>query len=190
MFGLGTAVYVVVLGFLLFALVRSRRAQEQERAEGIDSNLLIIGGGIIAPLLILPIIWVLTLRSMATLADPPTPPQLTVEVMGRQWSYEVRYPSQRVTLINEMRIPAGTPVQLKVASADVIHSFWVPRLMGKIDMVPGRINERWIEASQPGTYLVECAEFCGLWHARMRMHVVAMAPNEFAVWLAEQSANQ
>lgn len=163
---------------------------DREPSELLDSNLLIIGGGIVVPLLILPIIWVLTLRSMAVLASPPTPPELTVEVIGRQWWYEVRYPDQQITLINELRIPSGTPVQLKVSSADVIHSFWVPRLMGKIDMVPGRTHERWIEASQPGTYLVECAEFCGLWHARMQMSIVAVPPSEFAAWLASQPPRQ
>jgi cytochrome c oxidase subunit 2 len=193
MFGLGTLVYVGVLGALFFAILRSRRPEQPEPArngEVMDSNLLIVGGGIVVPLLILPIIWALTLRSIATLASPPTPPQLTIEVIGRQWSYEVRYPEQQITLLNEMRIPTGVPVQVRVASADVIHSFWVPRLMGKIDMVPGRTNESWLEASAPGTYPVECAEYCGLWHARMRMDVIAQPPAEFRDWLASQQSSR
>jgi cytochrome c oxidase subunit 2 len=187
MFGLGTLVYVAVLGLLFYALFRSRRATAGEERDVVNSSLVIVGGGIVLPLLILPIIWVLTLQSMAQLAAPPTPTSLTVEVVGHQWWYEVRYPAQGLTLANEMRIPSGTPVQLQVSSEDVIHSFWVPRLMGKIDMVPGRINERWVEAAQPGSYLVECAEFCGLWHARMQMTIVAVDPAEFTSWLASQT---
>ncbi|MBX6342808.1 MAG: cytochrome c oxidase subunit II, partial [Thermomicrobiaceae bacterium] len=84
--------------------------------------------------------------------------------------------------------PAGQTVRLRVTSADVIHSFWVPRLMGKIDMIPGVRNQRWLVADQPGRYLVECSEFCGRWHARMRMEVVAVSPSEFQAWLARQPA--
>jgi cytochrome c oxidase subunit 2 len=186
MFGLGTAVYVLVLGILFYAIFRARRPAENQPGQVVDGNMLIIGGGIVIPLLVLPIIWAITLRSMAELAEPPSPPTLTVEVTGHQWWYEVRDPERGISRRNEMRIPAGEVVQLRVGSADVIHSFWIPRLMGKIDMIPGRINQIWFAASQPGTYLVECAEFCGLQHATMQMEVVAMPAAEFAAWLTSQ----
>jgi cytochrome c oxidase subunit 2 len=184
MFWLSMAIFAVVLAALGYAIVRSGRARQGEAHPVVDDNLLIVGGGVVVPLIVLPILWVATLRSMNADAEPPVPPALTVEVVGRQWSYEVRYPQQGITLTNEMRLPTGQPVALRVTSADVIHSFWVPRLMGKIDMLPGKVHGTWLQADEPGTYLVECAEFCGLWHAKMHMSIVAEPPPEFAAWLA------
>ena len=184
MFWLSIAIFAVVLAALAYAVVRSVRQRPDAGHAVIDDNLLIVGGGIVLPLIVLPILWVATLRGMRADAAPPAPPALTIEVVARQWSYEVRYPEQGITLANEMRLPAGQPVTLRVTSTDVIHSFWVPRLMGKVDMLPGKVIETWLLAAEPGTYLVECAEFCGLWHAKMHMSIVAEPPAQFAAWLA------
>ena len=186
MFWVGVPIYALVLAALLLALIRARRRRQPDADGGMDETWLIVGGGVVLPLLVLPILWVATLRAMAAEAQPPAPPALTITITGHQWWYEVQYPEQGVTLTNELRVPAGQTVALRVTSADVIHSFWIPRLMGKIDMLPGVVNERWLVAAEPGSYLVECAEFCGLLHARMQMFVVAEPPAQFAAWLASQ----
>jgi cytochrome c oxidase subunit 2 len=177
MSALGLAVFLVVVATLLVALARRSRQRPL-----VGDALVIVGGGIVLPLLTLPVVWALTLVPLrdATVAREP---ELTIEVIGHQWWYEVRYESGLV-LRDEMRVPSGVPVRLRLRSADVIHSFWAPRLAGKMDLIPGRTNELVIEASRPGTYLVMCAEFCGLWHARMRMEIRADEPATFARWLA------
>jgi cytochrome c oxidase subunit 2 len=184
MFWLSMAIFALVLVVLAGALVRSGRERQDDEVPLVSDTFLIVGGGVVLPIIVLPILWVATLQSMRVDAEPPVPPALTVEVVGRQWGYEVRYPEQGITLSNEMRLPVGAPVELRVTSADVIHSFWVPRLMGKIDMLPGKVQRGWVQADEPGTYLVECAEFCGLWHAKMHMSIVAEPPAQFAAWLA------
>lgn len=185
MFGAGSAVYAGVLGLLFLAFLRARRPVEvpPDDARGM---LLIVGGGIALPLIVLFPLWVLTLTSMRDVAQPPSPPRLTVEITGSQWQYEVRYPAYGVQTADEVHIPTGEPVMFELTSVDVIHSFWVPRLGGKTDMIPGVVNRMWLQASEPGTYLVECAEFCGLWHARMQMPLYAKSPEDFAAWLANQ----
>jgi cytochrome c oxidase subunit 2 len=110
-----------------------------------------------------------------------------VEVTGRQWWWEVRYPESGVVTANEIRIPAGRPVRLVVTSGDVIHSVWIPELHGKIDMIPGRSNSQVIIADEPGEYRGECAEFCGAQHAKMQFIVVAEPPERFAAWLERQA---
>jgi cytochrome c oxidase subunit II len=179
MTAIGIAVYVLVLAALLIAIVRRRR-----EAPLVRDSVVIVGGGVVLPLLVLPALWVATLLPMRDLAVRAEP-AVTIEVIGHQWWYEVRYPDRGIVLRDEMRVPAGQGVLLRLTSADVIHSFWAPRLAGKMDMIPGRTTELWIEASRPGTYLVQCSEFCGLWHARMRMEIVAETPEAFARWLEQ-----
>ncbi len=111
---------------------------------------------------------------------------MTIDVEGNQWWWEAAYPGYDEVTANEIHIPAGEPVLVRLASLDVIHSFWVPELAGKLDLVPGQINELWIEAAEPGVYFGQCAEFCGVQHALMAFHVVADPPEEFAAWIAEQ----
>ena len=113
----------------------------------------------------------------------PTP--LRIDAIGRQWVWEMHYPDNGVRLQNEMRIPAGRPVDVHTQSRDVIHSFWVPRLGGKLDAVPGRTFVVRLQADEPGTYRGQCAEFCGTGHAHMTMTVVAMAPADFDAWLQQ-----
>lgn len=112
-----------------------------------------------------------------------------IEVIARQWSWEVRYPGSPQVLHNALRLPAGEPVDIQVRSDDVIHSFWVPRLHGKIDAVPGRVNVIRLHADAPGRHRGQCAEFCGLQHARMVMQVEVMPAPEFTRWLQQKAAN-
>jgi len=113
---------------------------------------------------------------------------LTIELVGHQWWWEVRYvdpdPSQLVVDANELHIPAGDPVQVKVTSHDVIHSFWVPNIIGKRDLIPGYTSSLFLDADRPGVYRAQCAEFCGAEHAKMALTVVVHPRAEFARWLA------
>ncbi|HUG48692.1 MAG TPA: cytochrome c oxidase subunit II [Candidatus Limnocylindria bacterium] len=186
MFALAAGVMALVTVLLLAALWRGRRSRElpESRLNGI---LLVVGGGIVLPLLVLPVLWVLTLQGMAALAQPDGPAELEIEIRGRQYSYEVLYPASGVQLTDEVRIPTGRPVLLRLHGDDVIHSFWVPRLSGKTDLIPGVVNEAWIRAESPGTYEGRCAEYCGVGHTEMGLTVIAQTPEEFEAWLAEHS---
>jgi cytochrome c oxidase subunit 2 len=143
-------------------------------------------GGVIFPAIILSLTLFFTLRSHIALAYPPTPPALTIEVIGHMWWWEVRYPDHEVTTANEIYIPAGQPVNIRLTTNDVIHSFWVPELNGKIDMIPGKTNSLWLQAAEPGIYRGLCTEFCGLQHAKMQYLVIAVPPNAFAQWVEQQ----
>ena len=112
--------------------------------------------------------------------------QMTIEVTGQQWFWQVRYPGTGVVTANEIHIPVGTRVNVVATTADVIHSFWIPQLNRKIDMIPGRRNRVLLEADRPGRYRGQCAEFCGLQHAHMSMWVFAEPPDRFKAWLAAQ----
>ena len=183
MLAMSVGVVALVVGLLGWALWRGRRPRP-EAPSPLASTRLVVAGGIVLPLLVLPIVWLLSLQAMGGLAAPPGGAAVEVEVTGRQFGYEVRYPGHEAALLDEVRIPAGAPVLLRLASVDVIHSFWVPRLGGKMDLVPGQLNEMWLQADEPGTYEGRCAEFCGIGHTAMRIVVVAMEPADFEAWLA------
>src|SRR5206468_349111 len=113
---------------------------------------------------------------------------LRVEVIGHQWWWEYRYPTLNISAYNELHIPVGTPVQLDMTSADVIHSFWVPRLGGKRDLIQGRTNRIAFRADSTGEYSGQCAEFCGVSHANMRLRVFVQSDSVFQRWLDQQRA--
>lgn len=186
MSALAAGVMALVALLLLAALWRGRRGRELPESR-LNGMLLVIGGGIVLPLLVLPVLWVLTLQGMAALAQPEDPSELEIEIRGRQWSYEVFYPASGALLIDEVRIPTGQAVLLRLHGEDVIHSFWVPRLGGKTDLIPGVVNETWIRAEEAGTYEGRCAEYCGIGHTEMGLTVIAQPPAEFEAWLAERS---
>jgi cytochrome c oxidase subunit 2 len=136
-----------------------------------------------------------TFAVMAAISRPPAAaakPDFTVEVEGRQWWWRVRYVSpdlqRSFETANEIHIPAGRPVHFRLIAADVIHSFWIPALGGKTDLIPGQSNEAWLEADRPGTYRGQCAEFCGLQHAHMIPLVIADPPETFTAWWDAQLA--
>ncbi len=190
MFGLATAVYMVVAGLIIAAAMRGRRAGEGEGdGEGRPSRITDSGfiwvGGVIVPGLILGLLAVVTVDSTNDLRRSE-PGALRIEVTGYQWWWDVRYPDDGVVTANEIHIPAGRPVEIGLRSADVIHSFWVPQLAGKVDQVPGQRNVIRLEADQPGTYRGFCAEFCGLQHAKMQFVVIADSPAEFTRWITRR----
>jgi cytochrome c oxidase subunit 2 len=185
---IGSALVFAVVTLLLIVAVlrgRARRAPEMEDTPG--SRRLVLLGGFAIPLVVLCALFALTLSTLPATSAPRGRTDLTVLVIGRQWFWDVRYPGRKAVTANEIHIPAGRPVKLEVTSADVIHSFWVPRLNRKIDMIPGRVSSILLQADRPGSYRGQCAEFCGLQHANMAFLVMADPPDRFRAWLAAES---
>lgn len=148
-----------------------------------------VGLALSTPVLAACTVWVLVV--LGQVMHPATPPALTLQVTAHQWWWEARYLGRdgaaTFTTANEIHIPAGTPIRVELTSPDVIHSFWVPRLAGKMDLIPGVTNVTWIEAAAPGRFQGQCAEFCGLQHANMTFFVVADSPADYAAWSARQA---
>lgn len=134
------------------------------------------------------VIW--TVTTMAAIDAPPSRPDLTIEVTGHQWWWELRYlgqdPQQTFVTANEIHIPVGRPVRFQLAASDVIHSFWIPSLGGKTDLIPGQTNITWLQADKPGVYRGQCGEYCGEQHAHMALQVVADTPEDFDRWRQAQ----
>ena len=189
-------VVCVVIGVLLWIPVRRnfvRGGIEQMRAVAPShgrNGLKWIGVGLAisgVPLLVT-LIW--TMVALAAVSGPPENSTLTVDVTGHQWWWEVRYdasqPDQTFATANEMHIPVGERVLVRLHGGDVIHSFWVPKLTGKTDTIPGQTNLSWIQAQQPGRYSGQCTEYCGVQHAHMAFEVVAEPKADFDRWRTQQ----
>src|SRR6056297_2341875 len=144
---------------------------------------LILGGGVILPAMILVPLLLYSLSTTTQLRMQES--GLTIRVVGHRWWWEVEYPEQGIVTANQLTIPVGQPVRLELTSADVIHSFWVPQLHGKMDLIPGKTNEFWIQALRPGIYRGQCAEYCGQQHAHMGLEVHALPPADFVQWLSD-----
>ena len=185
-------VSAVVIGMLLVPVVRAWRSRDEPPPLRLPMKELpfALTAGALIPALVLGGFYVYNLRTLSAVTRPPVTPGLTVEVTGHQWWWEVRYPSEHpdriVETANEIHIPVGRPVRFTVRSADVIHSFWVPQLGRKIDLIPGRVNSIWLQADAPGVYRGQCAEYCGAQHARMALLVIAEPPEQYAAWYARQ----
>jgi cytochrome c oxidase subunit 2 len=149
-----------------------------------------IGTGLSAVVPLVCTVWNAT--TLAAVSAPPSLPTVEISITAHQWWWEARYlsgrPTEIFTTANELHIPAGQPVRFILESTDVIHSFWVPQLAGKTDVIPGQVNYTWVQATAPGTYRGECAEFCGAQHAHMIFAVVAETPARFAAWRRAQLA--
>jgi len=187
-FGIAAVIFVGVQGALIWAAVRYRQRRGEDRpVKQVHGNNALEIGWTIAPALILVGIALPTVGTIFDLAEKPAN-ALEVKVIAHQWWWEFQYPTEEVVTANELHIPVGRPVYLEMTAddGDVIHSFWVPRLSGKRDVVPGRTNFLTIEADEAGTYLGQCAEFCGLSHANMRFRVIA--DPSFDTWLTSQRA--
>lgn len=187
--GLSAAVFALVLGLLAYALVRFRARgdgePDPEQVAG-SRRVELLATGI--PLLLVVVLFALTVRVLNVVNAAPANP-LRVQVIGRQWWWEYRYPDLGVVTANELRVPVGEPVELSVESADVIHSFWVPALGWKSDAIPGKPNQMRFEATQPGRFEGACAEFCGKQHAWMRSVVVVEPRDQFDAWIQGQRAS-
>jgi cytochrome c oxidase subunit 2 len=185
MFAVAVAVYVLVAALIVIGVLRRRR--EVTPDEG-DRTGFVWWGGIVMPIVILGVLAYLTV-STTTAVGRNASSNLRIDVTGRDWWWDVRYPDTGLRTANEIHIPVGRTVELRLRSADVIHSFWVPQLSGKVDMVPEQTNPLRIRAERTGTFLGECAEFCGLQHANMRFVVVVQTAGDYARWAARRSSN-
>jgi len=186
LFALCAAIFVAVAVLAAIALLASdgwRRRLASER--------LIVWLGVVFPVVTLGglVLWAAAIMGMA---EPPTAAQAPrIEVSGERWWWRVTYVGEdgtRIDSANELRLPVGRPIRVDLTSADVIHSFWVPRLAGKLDMIPGRTNTLTIHAGEAGASRGQCAEYCGGPHALMSFFVVAMAEDEFAAWLRKEAS--
>jgi cytochrome c oxidase subunit II len=179
--GFGLIVFLLFLGWV-------RRAQPSlpgGRGEAAATRI-VLGFGVALPIVLLSALFIwsdfFVMRSTAAPARGSTP--LTIHVIGHQWWWEVRYDNSTAVTANEIHIPVGTRVGVVLTTADVIHSFWVPELNRKVDMIPGTENRLLLIADHPGVYRGQCAEFCGLQHANMAVEVVAQPKAQFDAWLA------
>jgi cytochrome c oxidase subunit II len=185
MFAEGALIFLIVMALAAYALFASpnRRAKIGRRD-------LIIGGGILFPVVMLSALLIYSLTVADAIVGTVEPAALRIEVVGEQWWWRVHYLDSagkpQVVTANEIHIPVGRPVELSLKSADVIHSFWVPSLAGKVDMIPGHINTLHLKAKQPGVFRGQCAEYCGGPHALMAFYLVAQTPQEFNAWLASE----
>jgi cytochrome c oxidase subunit II len=185
MFWMSVAIEGLVGGLVCYSMIRFRRKACDPDPKQISGNTRIEIAWTIAPAMILVVLLVLTLTTMINVSEP-SGTKMAVTVTGHQWWWEFDYQGMNVVTGNELHIPVGEPVHLDLRSADVIHSFWVPSLQGKRDVIPGHNNTLWLSADKPGTYRGECAEFCGPEHANMNFIVVAQPRAEFDAWVAGQ----
>jgi cytochrome c oxidase subunit 2 len=187
-------IFVVVAGLLVYGLIRFRHRTGDEASEPpqvYGSNQIELAWTVL-PVLIVFVLILVTSRTIADIQNRKSPPgAVQATVVGHQWWWEIRYPELGIVTANELHVPASDGpksrlIFLKLQSADVAHSFWVPQLAGKIDLIPNRENLMWMEPTKPGTYLGNCAEYCGTQHARMLIRVVVQSPDEFDRWVREQ----
>lgn len=192
-------IFVIVASVLAYATIKFKaRSDADEHAEPPEQghgNPLIELGLIGASVLALVFIAVPTLKGIWFTYEVPEAEKAntyTVTATGYQWWFRFEYPNEQIDNVgslvtaNELVVPAGRPVHVNLRTNDVIHSFWIPKLAGKVDMIPNRGNSLWFKADEPGYYWGQCAEYCGDSHAVMRFRVVALAEKEFAAWLAHQ----
>jgi cytochrome c oxidase subunit 2 len=188
MLGLGAVVFVVVVAVLARGLFRRGREGEpqSDRQRPDRFGRWFVVGGVVAPLVILIIVFGATVNAMRFVPTTAPPEALVIEVVGHQFWWEVRYPDAGITTTNELHIPVGRRINLQLSSADVIHSFWVPALAGKLDLLPDRTNTLVLQADEPGEHVSRCAEYCGLEHTKMLLTVVAEPEGQFASWVADR----
>lgn len=175
-------VFLVTMGLLVAALA-ARPTPNNESPLGMR---FIVGSGIVLPGIILLVILIHSLQATVALKASQAEP-LAIRVIGHKWWWEVHYPQQNITTANEIHLPAGRPVRFELRAADVIHSFWVPNLGGKMDLLPEHDTILWLQADHPGVWRGQCAEYCGGPHAQMAFPVVVHEEEDFAAWV---EANQ
>ena len=178
-------IFVCVTGAIVYAIFRFRGREgepDPDQFAGSESVEIIWTA---IPFLIVVFLFVLTLRGMNR-ADPPPAPSPDLVVTGHQFWWEAQYPASGAITANEIHIPIGKPLSVRLDSKDVLHEFWVPELARKMTTVPGQPNHIWLQADKPGVYIGTCSEFCGIQHAWMRILVVAEEPSKFEEWQRAQ----
>jgi cytochrome c oxidase subunit 2 len=194
--GITTGLFIVVGGLLLYVLLRFRHRasdplSEQEPPQIYGSKQIELSWTVI-PILIVVMLFLATARVILSTEHAIKPAEaLDVVVIGHQFWWEYRYPKLGIVTANELHIPVSnpkrpTPTYLTMSSADTDHSFWIPRLAGKMDLIPNRVTTMWIDPQETGLYLGQCAQYCGTQHAKMLLRVYADSPDQFAAWIARQ----
>ena len=190
-------IFLTVFGLLVYAVLKFRRRADDDGCEPpqiYGSNQMELAWTVI-PVVIVVVLFLATARVIHAVEDAKLPPTtLDVTAIGHQFWWEFQYPKQGFTTANELHVPVGSgpngaPTRIKLLSADVDHSFWVPKLAGKTDLIPNRTNEMWIEPHETGLYVGQCAQYCGTQHAKMLLRVVVESPEEFQKWAASQKTS-
>jgi cytochrome c oxidase subunit II len=176
------AIFVLVMALVLYGAFAGPRR--------VNARTWIVGGGLVFPGVVLTALFLYQLSVGHALLVPER--EADIEVTGRMWWWDVRYRDAAsgawIATANELYVPVGRPVELALRADDVIHSFWVPALAGKVDMIPGRVNRLVLHAREAGTFRGQCAEYCGMQHSWMALHVVAVPEDEYRAWLERQAA--
>jgi len=192
--GITAVIFVIVAGFAVYTIVRYRRRpidSPSEPPQVYGSHRIELAWTVV-PFLIVLVLFLVTARYIWGIERRPQPPDaVEVTIIGNQWWWEIRYPKLGVVTANELHVPVSDPAQptptfITLESVDVIHSFWVPQLAGKMDVIPNKTNHVWIEPTRPGTYVGQCAEYCGIQHGLMLLVVVVHPKDEFERWVAAQ----
>jgi cytochrome c oxidase subunit 2 len=194
--GICAVIFVVVAGLLTYSIIRFRRRPGEDGGEPpqVYGSKQIELAWTVVPILIVVVLFLATARYIFGIEGlAPTPNALQVTVVGHQWWWEIRYPDLGIVTANELHVPVSdqgepTPTFLTLESVDVIHSFWVPQLAGKMDVIPNKTNRVWIDPHTPGLFVGQCAEFCGVQHAGMLLRVIVHPKEDFAAWVAAQQA--
>jgi len=195
--GITGLIFIGVSSLLVYAIVkfRARKGDTTEPPQVFGSMQIELSWTII-PILIIVVLFLTTTRVLFSVQDAPKPKDaLDVIVVGHQFWWEFRYPQYNVVTANELHLPVSSkdaprPAFMKLTSADVMHSFWVPQLDGKTDLLPNRVNEMWIDPRETGLYLGQCAQFCGPEHAKMLLRVYVDTPEQFNAWITSQQRTQ
>ncbi len=187
-------IFIVVSSLIFYAAFRFRQRpgdDNSEPAQIFGSNQIELSWTII-PILLVVVLFLATARMIFAIQDAPKPSSaVDVTAIGHQFWWEYHYPKLHITTANELHVPVSEaahsrPTYMQLTSADVIHEFWVPRLAGKTDLVPNRINELWLDPRKPGIYEGQCGQFCGMEHAKMLLRVSVDTPEQFATWVHQQ----
>jgi cytochrome c oxidase subunit II len=188
--------YLLTIAYLIAAVVKARRRLDPDSTEERERSLgrgVAIGSGLTIVAMIALLFTSVAAGSAIGNFAHDNPNQLEIDVSGHQWWWEITYPNpaesdKAIRTANEIHIPVGKPVLFRLSTRDVIHSFWIPNLHGKRDLIPGRNNKIWIQADRPGVFRSQCAEFCGLQHAHMALVVVAQTEKDFDTWKTHEQA--
>ena len=181
-------VFVAVEGALLYAVIKFRRKPGDPDPEQTHGHTPIEITWTILPAVILAIVAVPTVLTIFDNANSPAPDGMQVDVVAHQWWWEFNYPELELKTSNELHIPVDEVVNISLESKDVLHSFWIPKIAGKVDMVPGNPNTMWIKGEEAGVFNGQCAEFCGESHANMRFRVIVESRADFDAWVAAEKS--
>jgi cytochrome c oxidase subunit 2 len=182
--------FFLVQGLVVFIAIRYREKDPDAVPKQLHGNTFLELGWTALPALIMLGVGIFTVATVFDINERPEGPDVVkVTVIGHQWWWEYRYPDHGVVTANELHIPVNREIDVTLQAADVIHSWWPPKLAGKVDVIPGRTNHMTIEAEKPGIYYGQCTEYCGLSHANMRLRVYAHSDEDFDAWVKSQQAD-